>query len=63
MHDTDFGVTDLNGSTQVDPGFQKTHDLIRNPLFQANLRIFTKKLECAEKHVDQWRKNSNFIED
>jgi hypothetical protein len=58
-----FRYLDLHQKIQVDPGFQKTHDLIRNPLFQANLRVFTKKLECADKHIDQWRKNSNFIED
>jgi hypothetical protein len=57
-----FRYVDLDQKVQVDPGFQKTHALIKTPLFQANLRVFTNELRCAEKHLDQWRKNSDFIE-
>jgi hypothetical protein len=48
---------------QVDPGFQKTHDLIKEPLSKANIRIYVDKLQNNDKYHDQWRKNEDFISD
>jgi hypothetical protein len=58
-----FRYIDSEQKVQVDPGFQKTHEMIRNPLFQANLRVFMTDLQCSDEHLNQWRKNSDFIED
>jgi predicted RNase H-like nuclease (RuvC/YqgF family) len=51
---------------QVDPGFQKTHRLIKWPLGQANLRVFTDTFmhnDPDDLHRDQWKVNDEFIED
>jgi hypothetical protein len=51
---------------QVDPGFQKTHRLIKRPLGQANLRVFTDSFmrnDPDDLHRDQWKVNDEFIED
>lgn len=51
---------------QVDPGFQKTHRLIKRPLGQANLRVFTDTFmrdDPDDVHRDQWKVNDEFIED
>jgi hypothetical protein len=48
---------------QVDPGFQRTHALIKEPLSKANIRIYVDELKCAEQYRDQWRKNEDFIAD
>jgi hypothetical protein len=48
---------------QVDPGFQKTHDLIKEPLSKANIRMYVDKLQNNDKYHDQWRKNEDFISD
>jgi hypothetical protein len=58
-----FRYIDSEQKVQVDPGFQKTHEMIRNPLFQANLRVFMTDLKCSDEYLNQWRKNSDFIED
>lgn len=50
---------------QTDPGFQKTHRLIKRPLEQANLRIFYDHFlrnDPDDFHRDQWKKNDEFIE-
>jgi hypothetical protein len=48
---------------QVDPGFQKTHDLIRDPLLRANMHVYTDVLNINEQHRDQWKTNDDFISD
>jgi uncharacterized protein YhaN len=48
---------------QVDPGFQRTHALIKEPLSKANIRVYVDELKYAEHHRDQWRKNEDFIAD
>lgn len=51
---------------QIDPGFQKTHRLIRRPLEQANLRVFYDyflRNDPDDLHRDQWKRNDEFIED
>jgi hypothetical protein len=51
---------------QIDPGFQKTHRLIKRPLEQANLRVFYDyflRNDPDDLHRDQWKKNDEFIED
>lgn len=50
---------------QTDPGFQKTHRLIKRPLEQANLRVFYDHFlrnDPDDYHRDQWKKNDEFIE-
>jgi hypothetical protein len=48
---------------QVDPGFQKTHDLIKEPLSKANIRVYVEDLNNDDQYRDQWRKNEDFISD
>jgi hypothetical protein len=48
---------------QVDPGFQRTHDLLKEPLSRANIRVYVDELKCADQYRDQWRKNEDFIAD
>jgi hypothetical protein len=48
---------------QVDPGFQKTHDLIRDPLLRANMHVYTEVLNINEQHRNQWKTNDDFISD
>jgi chromosome segregation ATPase len=48
---------------QVDPGFQRTHDLLKEPLSNANIRVYVDELKCADQYRDQWRKNEDFITD
>lgn len=50
----------------TDVGFQRTHQLLRRPLGQANLRVFSDKYlhnDPDDIHRDQWKKNDDFIED
>jgi hypothetical protein len=47
----------------VDPGFQKTHQLIREPLVRANIQVYTDVLKVNEEHRDQWKANDEFISD
>jgi hypothetical protein len=54
---------DEEQAVQVDPGFQKTHDLIKGPLSQANVRVYVDELKCDDQYRDQWRKNEDFISD
>jgi len=48
---------------QVDPGFQRTHDLLKEPLSKANIRVYVDQLNCADQYRDQWQKNEAFITD
>jgi hypothetical protein len=51
---------------ELDAGFQKTHRLIKRPLGQANLRVFTDSFmrnDPDDLHRDQWKANDDFIED
>ena len=48
---------------QVDPGFQRTHALIKEPLSKANIRMYVDELKCDDRYRDQWRKNEDFIAD
>lgn len=51
---------------QVDPGFQKTHRMLKRPLEQANLRVFYDDFlrnDPDDLYRDQWKKNDEFIED
>jgi hypothetical protein len=47
---------------QLDPGFQKTHRLIKRPLGEANLRVFIQQTD-VDFHRDQWETNDKFISD
>jgi hypothetical protein len=50
---------------QLDPGFQRTHRLIKRPLGQANLRVFYDSFlrnDPDDLHRDQWKANDDFIE-
>ena len=58
-----FRYIDDEQEVQVDPGFQKTHELIKDPLSQANIRVYTEDLNKDDKHRDQWKKNDDFISD
>ena len=58
-----FRYVDEEQEVQVDPGFQKTHDLIKEPLSKANIRVYTDDLNTADQYRDQWRKNEDFISD
>jgi DNA segregation ATPase FtsK/SpoIIIE-like protein len=58
-----FKYVDEEQAVQVDPGFQKTHDLIKEPLSQANVRMYVDELKCDDRYRDQWRKNEDFISD
>jgi hypothetical protein len=58
-----FRYVDEEQEVQVDPGFQKTHDLIKEPLSKANIRVYTDELATADQYRDQWRKNEDFISD
>jgi hypothetical protein len=51
------------GKLEVDPGFQKTHDIVRMPLAQANWQIYKEKLKQAECHREKWDSNNSFIGD
>ena len=51
---------------QVDPGFQKTHRLIKRPLGEANLRVFVDSFlqsDSDDAHRKQWETNDRFIAD
>ena len=51
---------------QVDPGFQKTHRLIKRPLGEANLRVFVDSFLQSDPddiHRKQWETNDRFISD
>lgn len=51
---------------QVDPGFQRTHRLLKRPLEQANLSMFHDQFlrnDPDDQYRDQWKKNDEFIED
>jgi len=51
---------------QVDPGFQRTHKLIRKPLEQANRRIYCDAFlrnDPDDYFREKWKKNDEFIED
>ena len=51
---------------QVDPGFQRTHKLLKRPLEQANLGMFYDQFlrnDPDDLYRDQWKKNDEFIED
>lgn len=55
----------INPETQeveVDPGFQKTHSLLCDPLVKANLSVLTSKSEQTEQLRDAWKANDEFIE-
>jgi multidrug efflux pump subunit AcrA (membrane-fusion protein) len=56
-----FRYVDEEQEVQIDPGFQKTHDLIKGPLSKANIRVYTDELNAADQYRDQWRKNEDFI--
>lgn len=58
-----FKYVDEGQEVQVDPGFQKTHDLIKGPLSQANVRVYVDKLDKNDQYRDQWKKNDEFISD
>jgi hypothetical protein len=58
-----FKYVDDEQEVQVDPGFQKTHDLIKEPLSKANIRVFVDDLQKDDQYHDQWRKNEDFISD
>ncbi|NBP58590.1 hypothetical protein EBU71_19045 [bacterium] len=58
-----FKYVDNEQEVQVDPGFQKTHDLIKEPLSKANIRVYVDDLKQDDKYHDQWRKNEDFISD
>jgi hypothetical protein len=58
-----FKYVDEEQEVQVDPGFQKTHDLIKEPLSKANIRVYVDELQKDDKYHDQWRKNEEFISD
>lgn len=58
-----FKYVDEEQEVQVDPGFQKTHDLIKEPLSKANIRVYVDELQKDDKYHDQWRKNEDFISD
>jgi hypothetical protein len=58
-----FRYVDEEQEVQVDPGFQKTHDLIKEPLSKANIRVYVDELHKDDKYHDQWRKNEDFISD
>jgi hypothetical protein len=58
-----FRYVDEEQEVQVDPGFQKTHGMIKEPLSKANIRVFTEYLKCDDKYHAQWRKNEDFISD
>jgi hypothetical protein len=51
------------GEIEVDPGFQKTHDIVRMPLAQANWHIFKDKFKQSECHRERWDMNNSFIGD
>ena len=48
---------------QVDPGFQRTHDLLKEPLSKANIRVYVDELNNDDQYRDQWQKNEEFITD
>lgn len=51
---------------QMDPGFQKTHKIIKRPLEQANLNLFLEKYaknDVDDEYRDVWKRNDEFIED
>jgi hypothetical protein len=58
-----FKYVDEEQEVQVDPGFQKTHDLIKEPLSKANIRVYVEDLNNDDRYRDQWRKNEDFISD
>ena len=58
-----FKYVDEEQEVQVDPGFQKTHDIIKGPLSQANIRVYVDELKCDDKYHDQWKRNDDFISD
>jgi len=47
----------------VDPGFQRTHDLLKEPLSKANIRVYVDELNNDDQYRDQWQKNEEFITD
>jgi chromosome segregation ATPase len=56
-----FRYVDEEQEVQVDPGFQRTHDLIKEPLSKANIRVYVDELHNDDRYHDQWRKNEDFI--
>ena len=58
-----FRYVDEEQEVQIDPGFQKTHDLIKEPLSKANIRVYVDELNKDDRYHDQWRKNEDFISD
>lgn len=59
-------IDPLTRELQVDPGFQKTHRMLKRPLEQANLRVFYDEFlrnDPDDLYRDQWKKNDEFIED
>lgn len=51
---------------QTDPGFQRTHKLIRTPLRQANQRVYCDTFlqdDAEDVFRDRWRENDEFIVD
>jgi hypothetical protein len=58
-----FKYVDEEQEVQVDPGFQKTHDLLKEPLSKANIQVYVNDLNNDDKYRDQWKKNDEFISD
>jgi hypothetical protein len=63
MSRKNFKYVNEEQELQVDPGFQRTHALIKEPLSRANIQVYVDGLKCADQHRDQWRKNEDFIAD
>lgn len=59
-------IDPLTRKLQMDPGFQRTHRLIRKPLEQANRRIFHDTFlrnDPDDYFREKWKTNDEFIED
>jgi len=59
-------IDPVSNELQLDPGFQKTHKIIKRPLEQANLNLFLEKYaknDVDDEYRDVWKRNDEFIED
>jgi len=58
-------IDPMTQKLETDPGFLKTHSLLKRPLFEANLNVFSRDFmridDDEDTYRNQWKLNDDFI--